>query len=492
MRGFRLNKARIESFAAQRTVLSKAMNEPNENIISQEARSSWVRLRTLVMLRWMTIAGQSAALWVAIKWLGMDIRVDLCATLIGFAVAFNIVATVVFPENRRLSARAALLTLLFDLVQLALLLGLTGGLANPFAVLMLTPVVMAATALNLRATLVLGLIATGLITLLLEYAMPLKTVDGELLLLPALLTYGTWVALISSVAFLAIYARKIMVEVFSMSQALAATQNALGREQRLTALGGVVAAAAHELGTPLATIMMVSSELADELENQTDLHDDALLIREQAIRCRDILHEMGRSGKDDMLMQIAPISALVQEATEPHLDRGKRIIPRINGRINDGPGADHMLVARQSEIIHGLRNLIQNAVDFAATTVWIDISWDKAHLRVHVGDDGPGYPAHVIGRIGDPFMRKRGSIDQERPGYEGMGLGLFISKTLLERTGAQLTFANGSEWEDGEDTPPEEARPTGAIVEVVWDRSTLEVTLAQARAPLGENRHFDY
>lgn len=468
------------------------MAEPNDSIISNESRFSWVRLRTLVMLRWMTIAGQSVALWLASEWLALDIRVDLCATVIGFAVAFNIVATVVFPENRRLSERAALFTLLFDLVQLALLLALTGGLANPFSVLLLTPVVMAATALNLRATILLGLAAAGVITALLKFAPPLVTIAGEVLQTPQLLASGTWVALLTSVGFLAMYSRRIMVEVFSMSQALAATQTALGREQRLTALGGVVAAAAHELGTPLATIKMVSAELADELADQPELLDDALLIRDQADRCRDILHEMGRSGKDDMLMQIAPISALVQEASEPHLDRGKRIVPRINGRINDGPGADHMLVARQSEIIHGLRNLIQNAVDFATTTVWIDISWDEAHLRVHVGDDGPGYPAHLIGRIGDPFVRKRGQADPARPGYEGMGLGLFIAKTLLERTGAQLTFANGSEWEATEDVPIEKARPTGAIVEVVWDRSTLEVTLAQARAPLGENLHFDY
>jgi len=200
---------------------------------------------------------------------------------------------------------------------------------------------------------------------------------------------------------------------------------------------------------------------------------------------------MGRTGKDDTLLQIAPISALVQEAMAPHMDRGKRIVPRINGRINDGPGADHMLVARQSEIIHGLRNLIQNAVDFSASTVWVDIDWDKAHLKVHVGDDGPGYPSHIIGRIGDPFVRKRGYVDPNRPGYEGMGLGLFIAKTLLERTGAQLTFANGSEWDES-DAPVEKARPTGAIVEVVWERSTLEITLAQARAPLGENKYFDY
>ncbi len=472
-------------------VLSISMADPSTNILSHEARFSWVRLRTLVMLRWMTIAGQSTALWIAVQWLQVDIRVDIAATIIGVAVAFNIVATVVFPENRRLSERAALLTLLFDLTQLAALLALTGGLMNPFAVLLLTPVVMASTALNLRATILLGLVAVGLISALLIYPAPMKLLSGEVLQAPPILAEGFWVALITSVGFLAMYSRKIMVEIFSMSQALAATQSALGREQRLTALGGVVAAAAHELGTPLATIKMVSTELADELAGQPELLEDVELIREQANRCRDILHEMGRSGKDDTLLQIAPISALVQEAMEPHLDRGKRIIPRINGRINDGPGADHMLIARQSEIIHGLRNLIQNAVDFSASTVWVDIDWDKAYLKVHVGDDGPGYPPHLIGRIGDPFVRKRGYVDPNRPGYEGMGLGLFIAKTLLERTGAQLTFANGSEWGES-DVSIEKAHPTGAIVEVVWERSTLEITLAQARAPLGENQPFGY
>ncbi len=489
---FRVSLVRFGAFALARGVICKAMAEPSVNIIPSEARFSWVRLRTLVMLRWLTVAGQTVALFIAATWLAIDIRVELTATVIGAAVVFNIIATVVFPENRRLSERAALLTLMFDLVQLALLLGLTGGLDNPFAVLLLIPVVMAATALNLRATVLLGLMAVGLISALLEYALPLKTTGGEVLKMQPLLAYGTWVALLTSVGFLAIYARRIMVEIFSMSQALAATQAALGREQRLTALGGVVAAAAHELGTPLATIKMVSTEMADELENQPELLEDITLIREQADRCRDILHEMGRTGKDDTLLQIAPISALVQEAAEPHMDRGKQIISRINGRINDGPGADHMLVARQSEIIHGLRNLIQNAVDFSDSKVWVDISWDKAHLRVHVGDDGPGYPAHLIGRIGDPFVRKRGYIDPARPGYEGMGLGLFIAKTLLERTGAQLTFANGSEWPESRDTPPEKARPTGAIVEVVWDRTTLEVSMAQARAPLGENQPFGY
>ncbi|MCF6272255.1 MAG: ActS/PrrB/RegB family redox-sensitive histidine kinase [Rhodobacteraceae bacterium] len=468
------------------------MAEPNVNIIPNEARFSWVRLRTLVMLRWLTIAGQFVALVIAVNWLGLDIRVDLSATVIGVAVAFNIVATVVFPENRRLSERAALMTLMFDLVQMAALIGLTGGLTNPFSVLLLTPVVMAATALNLRATLLLGLVAIVMLTLLMAFAPPMRLAGGAELAAPLVLSHGTWVALITSVVFLAIYSRRVMVEVFSMSQALAATQAALGREQKLTALGGVVAAAAHELGTPLATIKLVSSELADELEDQPELLEDVRLIREQADRCRDILHEMGRTGKDDTLMQIAPISALVQEAAEPHIERGKQIISRINGRINDGPGADHMLVARQSEIIHGLRNLIQNAVDFADSKVWIDISWGKSNLRVHIGDDGPGYPVHLIGRIGDPFVRKRGQPDPERPGYEGMGLGLFIAKTLLERTGAQLTFANGSEWDTSKDEPPETARPTGAIVEVVWPRETLEITLAQARAPLGKNQPFGY
>ena len=473
------------------------MIEEPLNLFSSSARSKWLRLRTLILLRWLAIAGQLGAIIVADRVLEIDLRLDLCATALGLSVAFNIVTTVVLPANNRLSELSAVLTLMFDLLQLAFLVSLTGGLSNPFVVLMLAPVTISATALTLRATVFIGLVFVTLITLLVKVYLPLTTLSGEVIQFPDLLIYGTWVALVTSGVFLAVYAYRVTQETFSMSEALTATQLALGREQRLTALGGVVAAAAHELGTPLATIKLVAAELADELEDRPHLYDDAKLIGTQADRCHDILRDMGRRGKDDTHLHHAPISAVIEEAAAPHMDRGKIIMIRIDGALQTELVPDQPEVPRQSEIIHGLRNLVQNAVDFAASRVWIDIDWDDKYLRIHVGDDGLGYPLDLIGKIGDPFVRKRSDkrkLQSTRPEYEGMGLGLFIAKTLLERTGARLTFANGSEIPGKRSKlpagPPELARPTGAIVEVVWRRSDIETTQSTIRGPLGENLKF--
>lgn len=462
---------------------------------TSSTRSEWLRMRTLVLLRWVAIIGQGSAILMATKLLHIDLALDLCATAIGASIAYNIAATVVFPENNRLSEKTATLTLLFDLGQLAFLLFLTGGLGNPFAILMLAPVIIAATTLSLRATILLGVVFILTATVLLFYAEPLLTTSGQAIRPPDILLYGTWAALVTSVVFVGIYARRVTLETYSMSDALSATQLALGREQQLTTLGGVVAAAAHELGTPLATIKLVAVELIDDLADHPELRKDAALIAEQADRCRDILRDMGRSGKEDMHLRNAPVSAVLQEAAEPHQNRGKIIIFRINGIPVDTSTTEQPEIPRHAEIIHGLRNLVQNAVDFATKYVWIDIDWDDDHLRVHVGDDGPGYPADLIGRIGDPFVRKRGSgrhSSTNRAEYEGMGLGLFIAKTLLERSGAHLTFANGTENPGrviaSSDTPAELSRATGAIVEVVWKRTDIETKRSLIRGPLGLNK----
>ncbi len=468
------------------------------DLFNSSARSKWLRLRTLIWLRWLAIGGQVAAIAIASRLFEIDLRLDLCVTVMGISAAVNIVTTIVFPENNRLSEKNAILTLIFDLLQLAALLALTGGLSNPFSVLLLAPITISATALTTRATVIIGLVFVSLISLLVPLHIPLTTTSGDLIQPPALLMYGTWAALVISGIFLSVYTHRVTVETFSMSEALTATQLALGREQRLTALGGVVAAAAHELGTPLATIKLVAAELADELQDQPHLLDDAQLIGSQADRCHEILRDMGQTGKDDTHLQHAPISAVVEEAAAPHLDRGKMVMIRIEGAPQTETVPDQPEIPRQAEIIHGLRNLVQNAVDFAAARVWIDIDWDDRELRIHVGDDGLGYPPELIGKIGDPFVRKRPtSLKSEsgRPGYEGMGLGLFIAKTLLERSGARLTFANGSEIPGKRAKPPlgapEFARPTGAIVEVVWKRSDIEASKSTVRRPLGHNIQFE-
>jgi two-component system sensor histidine kinase RegB len=425
-----------------------------------DARSAWLRLRTLILLRWLAAAGQSAAVLVATFLLGIGVPHFAVALVIGASVLFNVVAMVVAPRNRRLSEREAVLSLLFDLCQLGTLLYLTGGLGNPFALLIMAPVTISAAALTRRATVLLAVAAIAIITLLAGYSVPLRLASGEVLEVPPVLDAGTWTALVIGTAFLAIYARRVAHETFSMSQALAATQMALAREQQLSALGGVVAAAAHELGTPLATIKLAATELVEELARQPALQEDAALIRAQADRCTEILRAMGPQGKQDALVRSAPFSIVVEEAAAPHAERGIDIVTSI-----DGPGRSQPAMVRSPEIVQGLRNLVQNAVDFAATTVWIDLDWDDAELRLRIGDDGPGYPPELIGRIGDPFVRKRPPA-VERPGYAGMGLGLFIAKTLLERSGAQVVFANAH---DGADRD----RPSGAIVTVAWPRARV-------------------
>jgi two-component system, sensor histidine kinase RegB len=474
-------------------------------LLTRAARSSWLRLRTLILLRWLAIIGQSAAVLFASLVLGLDLRLGLCALVIGGALVFNVIAMKLGAENRRLTEVEATVSLGFDLVQLGALLFLSGGLSNPFALLLMAPVTISASVLTLRATILLGALACSIITFLVVFHLPLRLATGVEVAPPGLLTVGTWASLVIGVVFLAAYARRVTEETFSMSQALSATQMALGREQQIAALGGVVAAAAHELGTPLATIRLVATELAEDLRDRPEARDDALLIGAQADRCRDILRAMGTRGHDDALVHHAPFSSVIDEAAAPHADRGIRIITRIEGALAEDVPPIQPEVLRRPEIIQGLRNLIQNAVDFARTTVWIDLDWTPADLRVAIGDDGPGYPPDLIGRIGEPFVRVRpaqnlpqspGQIPAQapapspaRPGYEGMGLGLFIAKTLLERSGAELRFSNGSDnpREARLAGPVEFSRPTGAIVAVTWPRARIAVDPAAARGPLGPN-----
>ncbi len=461
------------------------MTQSELGLISEDQRSNWIRLRTMILLRWVAIVGQITAITVAQRMYNLQLELGLCYLAIGVSIIGNLIAIFVFPENKRLSETENFLMVMFDLLQLCFLLYLTGGLNNPFSLLVLGPVTVSASVLTLRSTLILGSTALILVTLMVNFHLPLRTEDGFILRIPDIFVFGQWIAICIALLFISLYSRRITLEMHSMSDALAATQMALARAQKLNDLGGVVAAAAHELGTPLATIKLTSSELVDELDDRPELKEDAELIREQADRCRDILRSMGRAGKDDLHMRQAPLIEVIREAAEPHQDRGKEIL------IEDGPGPGaenaQPQILRQPEIIHGLRNLVQNAVDFARTSVWIEALWTDDIVSIRIVDDGRGFPPHLIGRIGDPFMRRRRGEGEKkaRPEYEGMGLGLFIAKTLLERTGAELSFANASD-------PYQSDRSTGqrkgAIVEVVWPRALIVPIPPKRGIGVGENQ----
>ncbi len=441
-------------------------------MFQDQQRSNWVRLRTLVTLRWFAISGQIIAVLCAIFIFGLKFEVGLVVMTIGASFLANLFSAFLYPKNKQLSEREAAATLGFDILQLGVLLYLTGGLNNPFGLLMLAPVTIAATVLHLRSTVVTGLLAIIIITGLSQIYLPLYDPNGEPLSLPGLFLFGVWLALVIGVVFLGIYARQVTTEMHTMGEALVATRLALAREQKLTDLGGVVAAAAHELGTPLATIKLVSTELMDELRGQTALYDDAALIGVQADRCRDILRSMGRAGKDDLYLRRAPLETVLRDAAEPHLDRGKNVSFVIRTAIGEDPRQP--AIVRRPEIIHGIRNLIQNAVDFAKTSVQVEVQWSMSIVSVRIEDDGPGFPATVMERIGLPFMHGRRQVDG-RPGYEGMGLGLFIAKTLLERSGATISFANAA------------IGRGGAIVAVTWPRAKIDPDMGALSEPLGEN-----
>ncbi|WP_298259057.1 sensor histidine kinase RegB [uncultured Litoreibacter sp.] len=454
------------------------------NLSTQRVGNGVVRLRTLIILRWFAVMGQTSAIGVAGLYLGLQIELGMCVLAIGASVTSNIVAHFVYAQNHRLTEQEVLVTLLFDISQLAFLLYLTGGLNNPFALLMLAPVTVSAMTLRASSTFFLGGLAVLLVTVLAYYYVPLRSDQGFVLRMPQLFVVGFWVAMVTGIGFLGIYAARVTAETASMSKALLATQMALSREQKLTDLGGVIAAAAHELGTPLATIKLVSAELIDELDDPV-LREDATLIREQADRCRDILRSMGRAGKDDLHLHTAPLSSVITEAAEPHANRG------IDLHFNFGSTEDHAKkspeIFRRPEIIHGIRNLVQNAVDFASANVWLEAKWSDEMVTLRVFDDGPGYPLDLIGRIGDPFIRRgtKRKKDASRPEYEGMGLGLFIAKTLLERSGAQVSFTNGPR------RPRNPSEPRfGAIAEISWPAASI-VRSSGVSTALGENKPIE-
>lgn len=448
--------------------------------------ANMVRQRTLILLRWMAIAGQIAAILVASQVYGLQLPLGLCALAVGFSVIANLALVMLFPENRRLSEVEAFFTLLFDLGQLAFLIFLTGGLTNPFAILVLAPVTISASVLRLRSTVILGTLAILVVSAAVVWYLPLRFADGSELVIPRIFAFGFWLSIVIGILFLGLYSRRVATEMRSMSEALLATQMALAREQKLTDLAGVVAAAAHELGTPLATIKLVSAELIEELDAQPELQEDARLIRDQADRCRDILRDMGRAGKDDLHLRQAPLSAVLREAAEPHLARGKRV--EFSFAPTQDGAEEQPTILRRPEVIHGLRNLVQNAVDFARSAVWVEGEWTARRIIVRITDDGDGFPPGVIGRIGDPFVRAR-RIEPEtgkRPGYEGMGLGLFIAKTLLERSGADLSFANAT---DPFLAPEDRPERSGAVVEAIWN--AVDLVAPPAPGGLGENTRIE-
>jgi two-component system sensor histidine kinase RegB len=425
-----------------------------------------VRLQTLVRLRWLAVGGQTVAVLFVYVVLGFPLPLGPCLAVIALSAWLNVFLSLRWRSSLRLHDRYAALLLGYDIVQLAALLYLTGGLENPFSFLFLVPVTVSATTMPLNRTVVLGALTLAAVTVLAFWRLPLPWYAGEPLELPGIYIAGMWTALVSGLVFSAIYVNRIAREARQMSDALTATEIIHAREQQLSALDGLAAAAAHELGTPLATIALVAKELKRELVAEGQVAEDLDLLVSQTARCREILSRLAnREAQRDEMFASLKLTVMIEEIVAPL--RGGDVGFAVDARSFDaGEGSAEPMIWRNPGIKYGLGNLIENAADFARTRVDVEARWGPDEVAVTITDDGPGFSQEVIDRLGEPYVTTRQGYgpgsDQPENGSEGMGLGLFIANRLLERSGATITMAN---------------RPSpehGAKVRISWPREALE------------------
>jgi len=416
-----------------------------------------VRLNTLVRLRWLAIAGQTTAVLAVYFGLEFELPIWACLAVIALSAWLNVALRLRFHMTQRLEPDRAAWLLAFDIAELAVLLFLTGGLQNPFAFLFLAPVLLSATALPPRFTLMLGGLAIACATVLVFVHYPLPWDSEDPLRLPPIYMMGVWLSILLSIGFIGVYAWQITEEARQLSDALAATELVLAREQHLSQLDGLAAAAAHELGTPLSTISVIAKELENAISADAPHGDDVRLLREQAKRCRDILAKLTELSSSGEPFDHMPLTALIEEVVAPHRNFGVAI--EVGVPTDRGPAP---VGARNPAIVYGLGNLLENAVDFARECVTVAMQWDDEHIDVTISDDGPGFASEIVGRIGEPYVttRRHQTAGNDEP--TGLGLGFFIAKTLLERSGATISFAN-------------RALPDhGAIVRLRWRRIDFE------------------
>jgi two-component system sensor histidine kinase RegB len=416
-----------------------------------------VRLDTILRLRWLAALGQLAAIFVVAQGLEFDLPILPCLAIVSLSALLNLALQIAFNPMQRLEPRHAASLLALNIIELAGLLYLTGGLENPFSFLFLAPVLISATALPVRLTVSLGLLAVACASVLVFFHLPLPWDTDEPLILPPIYLAGVWFSIVLAIGVTSLYSFQVTEEARKLSDALAATELVLAREQHLTQLDGLAAAAAHELGTPLSTIVLVSRELERTLAGNADAAGDIKTLREQAQRCRDILSKITQLSSTGAPFDRMKLSTLIEETVAPHRDFGVAIKVRIAVA-----GSQEPVGLRNPAILYGVGNILENAVDFARNEVEVNAWWNNDTVEIVVSDDGPGFAPDIVKRIGEPYLsRRRGPVDTPSE-HTGLGLGVFIARTLLERTGAKVSFTNR--------VFPDH----GAVVQIAWPRARFE------------------
>src|SRR3954471_21973597 len=416
----------------------------------------YVRLDTILRLRWLAALGQLAAIFIVVQGLEFDLPIVPCVAIIALSALLNLVLQMAFDPMQRLEPAYAAGLLALNIAELAGLLFFTGGLQNPFSFLFLAPVLISATALPTRLTMALGVFAAACATMLVFYHMQLPWDGDDPLVLPPIYLFGVWLSILLAIGVTSLYAFQVTEEARKLSDALAATELVLTREQHLTQLDGLAAAAAHELGTPLSTIFLISRELEKAVKDG-QLAGDLKTLREQAQRCRDILGKITQLSSSGAPFDRMKLSTLIEELVAPHRDFGVAIKVRLAVAATSEP-----VGARNPAILYGVGNILENAVDFARTTVEVNAWWNSETVEIVISDDGPGIAPDMLKRIGEPYLSRRRNGEDAQSEDSGLGLGVFIARTLLERTGATISFTNR--------TFPDH----GAVVQIVWPRNRFE------------------
>ncbi len=422
-----------------------------------------LRVDTLVRLRWLAVSGQLAALLMVHFGFGFPLPLGECLLVIAASGGLNLWLRLRYGISHRFDDKPATAQFAYDIFQLSALLYLTGGLENPFSMLFLAPIMISAASLAPSRTFVLVTL-TGLASTVLVFVhRPLPWYSEQTLELPFLYTSGVWVAIISGAAFIGFYASRIAEEARKLSDALAATELVLAREQHLSQLDGLAAAAAHELGTPLATISVVAKDLMHWFKTPGHpqlpdaWEDDLTLLDQEVRRCRTILSKLASLGNDAGPLTTMTVAHLIADVVEPLRHFGVAVEVDCHG---DGP---EPVAQRNPGILYGLGNLVENAIDFAVETVRIDAVWTRDRVSIAIRDDGHGFSNDVLAHLGEPYVTTRGPERRAKSEEgDGLGLGLFIAKTLLERSGATLGMGNAA------------APSSGAIVTVSWPRSAFD------------------
>jgi two-component system sensor histidine kinase RegB len=413
-----------------------------------------LRLRTLVMLRWLAVAGQTATVLLVHFVIGFELPIGVCLGVILASAWINTWLTLSVPPQRFARDWEAFAQLGYDVVQLCVLLMLTGGLQNPFVIMLVAPVMISVAALPPRWSVGVGALAMAGTGAMWLWSLPLPWFAGQDIDLPGVYVLGLWSAIFISIAFTAVYSWRVSQEGKRMATALAATQSVLSREQRLSALGALAAAAAHELGTPLATIQLTAKEMLRDLKDNALLREDAELMVAQARRCRDILKRLSQErAVSDIRHDRVEFLAALEEASAPLRGLG----PVVDVQLAEAQGSEPPVLRRMPEILYGIGNFIENAIDFADTRVTVEGRWDPGNVYIRVSDDGPGFSPDILARIGEPYTTTRSGT----PGQGGLGLGVFIAKTMIENSGGVVRFDN--------------AGPRGgAVVSIRWPRKEVE------------------